>query len=1059
MRKIFAIAVALVCLCASSVALAGECRVTSSSGGSGEGTLRRAVASAAGGGCLASDSLFADGYREFYPSATRFHAVRITGSMDIYLEEPLVIGGASDGNPVVITADKGAVVKLRGDGEGRGDGVVVEGDRVIIDHITVQSFPGVGIQIRGDDNLIIHARAVSNSEDGIVVVGRDNRIVDSESANNGFNGIVIGRGSTATGCGAGSQNSTAGSGTALRAVSARENGDNVIGSSCLESTDAAPGACAMIKLEAQRCWAVAGEEPPCEDPHGSGDDEACTRWWSERKRCEAVLARAGVAEGDDENSAVDRMQGVMVGANGGFGVMVDAPDVAFDGWQPPASQYVLYGLSEIMSEARYSGSIRKNRSYGVYVNALTDAWLCRDVAGDDGIDDIVTASISETTFEKNAVSVGATNDNGVYISGPPPPRIAHVAAVGDSRTTEYIVKGSAFARVDVTNPWTRALVNPDAIRVEVYLAAEGTNEGAYYLAAQDGVESGTGDFAVRIPNPLLIDGIPVQSPSFVVTYIDTEHGATAPFSYATGTTSEDDSDGDGVPDVQEDIDGDGIVGPGESDPANPDTDSDGLTDGEERLQMGRIAELIEEGIVFESIGKLDPANPDSDGDCLPDGMEVGFSREEAEAMIERMSVRPQYTLTPACRAILSKASVLKLTNAISYDTDALDSLYNIAIIYDSDPDTVTDPTSSDTDRDGLMDGEEDRNFSGGRDRTGGESLSKDYDYSQPAGGEVIDTCAGDAMGWTETDPTETDSDGDELIDGEEGSVAKIAAERGKNESSPILCDTDDDGVPDGMEKRVGTFVNACDSDEDGLADGIELGIIHPTAAKSECRGLQAAGTNMRHPNALDPGNPDSDGDGIEDGIEDMNRNGWVDGSESDPSIADTDGDGTEDGIEFTGDFDADGVPDFDMRLISNGRNCNPPSEIYDLDCDGIVNSRDEDSDNDGCPDSLEGGWLDNNGNGIPDMYDADALGCNAGSGGSNGGGSIPSVGATPEDEGESNWHVPEWALNNTGGSACTLAPHSSRGSSRGTASFMFVMILGLGILWVYRRSRASRRLS
>ncbi|HQG13672.1 MAG TPA: hypothetical protein PLT05_04835, partial [bacterium] len=50
---------------------------------------------------------------------------------------------------------------------------------------------------------------------------------------------------------------------------------------------------------------------------------------------------------------------------------------------------------------------------------------------------------------------------------------------------------------------------------------------------------------------------------------------------------------------------------------------------------------------------------------------------------------------------------------------------------------------------------------------------------------------------------------------------------------------------------------------------------------------------------------------------------------------------------------------------------------------------DEDSDGDGCPDSMEGGvWVDANNNGIPDVYDPQAKVCpdpSAGGGGGGGG--------------------------------------------------------------------------
>jgi hypothetical protein len=61
-----------------------------------------------------------------------------------------------------------------------------------------------------------------------------------------------------------------------------------------------------------------------------------------------------------------------------------------------------------------------------------------------------------------------------------------------------------------------------------------------------------------------------------------------------------DPDGDGLVRGDEDIDDDGVLDPGESDPAVYDTDGDGINDGYERGRM------------------TDPSNPDTDGDGLTD---------------------------------------------------------------------------------------------------------------------------------------------------------------------------------------------------------------------------------------------------------------------------------------------------------------------------------------------------------------------------------------------------------------------------------------------------------
>ncbi|MFH0799438.1 MAG: hypothetical protein V2A66_04570 [Pseudomonadota bacterium] len=246
-------------------------------------------------------------------------------------------------------------------------------------------------------------------------------------------------------------------------------------------------------------------------------------------------------------------------------------------------------------------------------------------------------------------------------------------------------------------------------------------------------------------------------------------------------------------------------------------------------------------------------------------------------------------------------------------------------------------------------------------------------------------------------------------------------------------DSDCDGVPDDVEIRIGTDPHKCDTDGDGFSDGVELGYIQPKVING-CHGLTAAGTNYRYPHRMDPLNPDSDGDGLCDGPgsdeikgkcvggEDKNGNGWVDADETDPSDPDTDGDGLDDYVETTGDFDHDGLPDFDYRLVNNGPKCNPPKGMDDLDCDAIPNAGDLDSDNDGCPDKDEGGWLDKNNNGIPDVYDAAAKSCpepaSASSSSSTGGATSGSKKDGDTQSGDSGQSL--FSPDGTDGGACVL---------------------------------------
>ncbi|MFZ5439215.1 MAG: OmpA family protein, partial [Myxococcota bacterium] len=72
-----------------------------------------------------------------------------------------------------------------------------------------------------------------------------------------------------------------------------------------------------------------------------------------------------------------------------------------------------------------------------------------------------------------------------------------------------------------------------------------------------------------------------------------------------------------------------------------------------------------------------------------------------------------------------------------------------------------------------------------------------------------------------------------------------------------------------------------DTDGDGLNDGIE----------------DTDHDGTFDPGETDPRNPDTDGDTLIDGLEDANHNGFVDVGETDPRVPDTDGDGIRDGDE------------------------------------------------------------------------------------------------------------------------------------------------------------------
>ncbi len=271
-----------------------------------------------------------------------------------------------------------------------------------------------------------------------------------------------------------------------------------------------------------------------------------------------------------------------------------------------------------------------------------------------------------------------------------------------------------------------------------------------------------------------------------------------------------DSDGDGLNDATEDANGNGIVDPGETDPHNPDTDNDGLNDGIEYFGdtdpldddtdddglLDGNEDLNDNGNVDP--GETDPTDSDTDGDGVQDGTEMGLPSPEGD------------------------------------DTDL--SFFQP----DADPSTITDPTDDDTDDDGLLDGTEDANGNGAVDAgepdpneldTDGDGLTdgQELGLAAPEGDDTdgsVFVPDGDA-GATTTDPTNIDTDGGTVPDGEEDTDLDGVldpGERNPNDPSDDIPDgdCDDDGLLDSEEEELGTDPCGEDTDGDGIPDGTEV---------------------------------------------------------------------------------------------------------------------------------------------------------------------------------------------------------------------------------------------
>lgn len=152
-----------------------------------------------------------------------------------------------------------------------------------------------------------------------------------------------------------------------------------------------------------------------------------------------------------------------------------------------------------------------------------------------------------------------------------------------------------------------------------------------------------------------------------------------------------------------------------------------------------------------------------------------------------------------------------IPDASTYSGWAIDqSLYGTDAETTADPDADgldnqtefnlgTNPNLSDTDSDGLSDGEESNTYST-------DPLDADSDDDGLSDGEEINTY--------NSDPFDTDSDNDGLTDGDEVNTYG---------TDPSDSDSDDDSLTDSAEINThNTDPNDADSDDDGLTDSAEI---------------------------------------------------------------------------------------------------------------------------------------------------------------------------------------------------------------------------------------------
>ncbi len=391
-----------------------------------------------------------------------------------------------------------------------------------------------------------------------------------------------------------------------------------------------------------------------------------------------------------------------------------------------------------------------------------------------------------------------------------------------------------------------------------------------------------------------------------------QDGLTASQEAALGTSDNNiDSDGDGLCDGPmsatacvawdggthggEDLDADGVVDANETDPANPDTDGDGMKDGWEWV-WGQASGTAPQWLadMYNSpflagqnvCGVTDPLDPsDAANDDEPAGPDLLSNKAEHDA-----GANP-------CRR----------------DTDS----DTIIDGNEADPNVwggKTDPANPDSDGDGLCDGFE-RNTGVFYPGLGPIIESNAYDgdnvgyqlyMGDPATASAI--CQSQAAwaltgttppGNSGTDPNNPDTDGDGVNDGREATGIFNEWGTGTNPrgyvSDPLRQDTDFDGLNDYYELTHGMDPTHKDTDGDGLLDPDEVNSCSNPAMSDANADHDGDGlaTGVELGAGLDPCNVDTDGDGLNDGWEYYYNHT---GNCVDPLVADANADGDMDGL-------------------------------------------------------------------------------------------------------------------------------------------------------------------
>lgn len=471
-----------------------------------------------------------------------------------------------------------------------------------------------------------------------------------------------------------------------------------------------------------------------------------------------------------------------------------------------------------------------------------------------------------------------------------------------------------------------------------------------------------------------------QQISVVVSYQDVDGTDESLTSVAVGPISDLDSDGDGIPDLEEgtgDSDGDGIP-----DYLDEDSDNDGIPDaveGNGDSDDDGIPNYLDTSLDEDGDGIPDILDGDATTDTDGDGLADAFDSDSDNDGIGDLDESGALGVDTDGDGI-DDAFDIDVTGGSDANNDGVD---DAAMLTDSDGDGIPDYRDRDSDNDSVPDVLENSlglallaNKSGSQEMmvadTDGDGINNyvDPDSDEDGIGDLAEAA---------TNPV--DSDLDQIIDEfDVDFTGGLDANLDGVDDAATLLNSDNDATPDMLD---------LESDNDGLFDVVEAGLTDadfdalvdsPAEMTNAPRDTDADGTpDYRDLDSDNDGNfdietsgaatLDVDGDGqIDDASVDTDGDGIIDAMDDEPNQFGAARDRDQDGVPSSvdADDDGDGIAD-----IIEGN--------ADTDGDGLINSLDSDSDNDGLSDSFETNQpvlsaIDVDRDGISDAIDVDFTG-------------------------------------------------------------------------------------